>query len=216
MTVPGNAESGDHTGGIVTSFVAPGAAEDGKPVVLDRRLGSRVQVRIDGELRPKLEITEVKTAFDGTLNPVGKSSMDLTYTVTNTGNVRMAAEQVVGTKGPLGLAGRKATLDRMPELLPGNSLTLSAKVPGVYPTIHTSASLRLHPVATRAGDTFGADVAPAAKTSGVWTVPWATFLMLFLLVGGPFAATWHRKRRKAAEDARVRAAVEAQLASSGS
>src|SRR5690606_17067123 len=39
ITVPPDAEPGDHAGGVVTSFRSPGADDSGRPVLLDRRLG---------------------------------------------------------------------------------------------------------------------------------------------------------------------------------
>lgn len=100
VRVPGAVESGDHTGGIVTSISTDGAAADGQPVILDRRLGSRIQVRVAGPLRPALEISNLRTRYSTTANPVGSGTINVTYTVKNTGNVRLAADQIVQVKGP--------------------------------------------------------------------------------------------------------------------
>lgn len=214
LTVPADAESGDHTGGIVTSYMAPGTDTEGQPVKLDRRLGTRVQVRVDGELRPGLTITDFHASYDGSANPAGKGDMTVTYTVENTGNVRMSAQQVLNVDGALGLTGVKATLNPMPELLPGNSLTMTSKVSGVWPAIRTSSELEVAPIPTRPDDSFPA-LRSAMASAGSWTMPWVLLLLLLAIGGGTGGAIVVRRQNKAREDKRVSAAVEAKLAEQG-
>ncbi len=214
MTVPSNAESGDHTGGIVTSYIAPGQDDDGQPVKLDRRLGSRVQVRVDGELRPGLSITDFQTSYDGTANPAGKGDMTVTYTVTNTGNVRMSALQTFKVAGPFGLSGKTADLNLMPELLPGNSLTMSSTLSGVWPILRNSADLEVRPVPTRPGDNFPA-LKSAKASSGQWTIPWTLVFLLLLGAAGTSGTILARRELQRREAARVDEAVQATLAAHG-
>jgi hypothetical protein len=209
MSVPDNAESGDHTGGIVTSVVAESTNDKGEPVKLDRRLGTRVQVRIDGPLRPLLQLSGMTTSYNGSANPVGRGRMNVTYTVTNTGNVRMAADQGVTVKGPLGFGSRKAKLEAMPELLPGNSLTLSTDVPA-WATLHTSTNVRLVPKPVREGDDF-AELGTVAASTGDWVVPWSTLALLALAGAGAGGAVAVRRRQAAREQGRIDAAVEERL-----
>jgi hypothetical protein len=211
MKVPpkGSVESGDHTGGIVTSLVSDGVGADGQPVVLDRRLGTRIQVRMEGPLHPALTVTDFKTSYNGPKNPVGGGTMHLTYTVNNTGNVRMAADQNLALNGLFGLGGRSPSVDPMPELLPGNSITLHQDISGVLPALRTSSKVKLSPVATRAGDTFpDGTAAPTASTSN-WTLPWALLLLVLVLVGAFLGRKQMVARRKAHEERLVRDALAA-------
>lgn len=212
MTVPDGAEPGDHTGGIVTSFVSQATGDDGQPLAVDRRLGNRVQVRAAGELRPALEVTDLEVTYSGTWNPFGSGTAHVTYTVTNTGNVRLAADQLVSAEGLFGLGGGEVAPDPMPELLPDNSLSFSVEVPGVWPTFRTSGSVQLQPIPTREGNVFDPDTTPTAASASTWAVPWTQLALLLLLVGGPFTLRWVRRRRRRREDERVREAVEAALA----
>lgn len=213
MTVPDNAESGDHVGGIVTSYVAPGSDDTGQPVKLDRRLGTRVQVRVAGDLRPGLTITSFSTAYGGTVNPAGQGDMTVTYTVTNTGNVRMSAQQFLEVDGPLGLTGVAADLNPMPELLPGNSLTMTSKVSGVWPILRTSSELEVRPIPTRPGDAFPA-LQSAFASRGTWTVPWTLILFLLAVAAGT-AGTVLMRRQQVRPDDRVDDEAPGQLAGQG-
>ncbi len=208
MKVPNNAESGDHTGGIVTSYLAPGQDANGQAVTLDQRLASRLAARVDGPLRPALEVSGFTASYSGPVNPVGRGDLDVSYTVTNTGNVRLSAEQIVDVKGALGLVGRKAKLEAMPEILPGNKMTVTSTVTGVWPALRTNAEVSLRPLPTREGDDFTAASTPKIS-KGLWTIPWSTFLVLFLLLGIGAAVAWSRKQAKAREDRRVAASIEA-------
>jgi hypothetical protein len=215
VEVPKGAESGDHVGGIVTSYLGEGnAAGDGSRVTLDRRLGTRVQIRVDGPLNPSLAVTKLKTAYDGPTNPVGGGKLHATWTVKNEGNVRMAATQAIKAKGAIGFPSKSKKLADLPELLPGNTLTLSADLTGVYPAVRTSTEVTLTPKATREGDTFGPEVKPASAKAADWTFPWATLLLLLFLGGGFTGRQVLRKREQAKEDQRIEEKISAKLGGS--
>lgn len=214
MTVPSNAESGDHVGGIVTSFLSSGQDDDGQPVKLDRRLGTRVQVRVAGDLRPGLTITQFDTSYGGTANPAGRGDMTVNYTVTNTGNVRMSALQTFSVGGLFGLTGKTADLVPMPELLPGNSLTMTSKVTGVWPILRSSGELEVRPVPTRPGDNFPA-LKSANASASTWTIPWTLVFLLLLGAAGTSATILARRELSRREAARVDQAVQETLAVHG-
>lgn len=212
LTVPADAEPGDHTGGIVTSHRTPGVDGQGQAVVLDRRLGSRVHVRVDGPLRPRLEISDVDVSYTGTLNPIGTGDLHVVYTVTNAGNVRLGAEQVVTSQGRFGFPGRTATPESMGELLPGNSLTFAVDVEDVWPTGRTTATIELTPVPTRDGDVFERDTPVATASATTPTIPWTLLAALVVLVATALLWRWSRRRRERREAALVESAVQAALA----
>jgi hypothetical protein len=180
LTVPENAESGDHSAGIVTSFRAPGQSE-GQAVTVDRRLGNRVQVRVGGALIPRLEVRDVEVKWNGSLNPAGSGSADVSWTVSNSGNVRLGAEQTIDFGGLLGLTGKAVAADDMAELLPGSTRTFTAHVDGLWPGVRTAAEVELQPVLVREGDTFDGTIPVASASAAMWTLPWTQVLVLFLL-----------------------------------
>ncbi|XVV15696.1 WxL protein peptidoglycan domain-containing protein [Actinoplanes sp. CA-131856] len=204
MTVPAKAESGDHTGGIVTSYVSLDGPD--RAVTVDRRLGTRMYVRVSGPLQPQLDVSGLTTSYAGNLNPFGPGRLHVTYTVTNTGNVRMGAEQVVATSFP----GREITLPPMPELLPGGKLTFQADVDGVWPTFRTKAKIQLKMVPTRPGDVFGAPV--VAVTTSAWTVPFPQLVVVLIGVLTLALVRWRRRRRRASVNKQIEEAVRVALA----
>lgn len=208
MVVPRQAESGDHVGGIVTSSRAPATNSDGQAVVVDRRLGNRVQVRVEGELRPALAVADVDVGYTGTVNPVGAGRLRVRYTVTNTGNVRAGASQRIVVPGRFGFPGREVQLGDMGELLPGDSLDFDVEVPDVWGTLRTEARVELQPTATRAGDVFAADTAGATAAASSWSVPWTLLLLIAVLALTPVWRRWARARRARQDQERIQQAVQ--------
>lgn len=211
MRVPADAESGDHTGGIVTSFATPSSdIGSDRSVLVDHRFASRVAVRVAGDLNPQLTISDVTAGYKGTLNPAGRGSSDISYRLANTGNVRLSAQQLVKVKSPFGLITRNATLDPIPELLPGFSMIVTTSVSGVWPTVRSSVNLEVRPIPTRPGDSFPALKSARASSSG-WAVPWAFLLFLLALGAGTGGALTTRIRLKERQQQRIDAAVAAKL-----
>ena len=202
LSVPANATPGDHTGGIVTSLVTDGT---GGQVSVDRRLGSRVYIRVAGDLAPALTVTDVSVVYDGTLNPAAGGTATVTYTVTNVGNARLKAHQAVRVSGPLGLLGAAATPGDLPELLPGNSVTRTEQVTGVPPTVRSNVEVALDPY-----DSVSDGSAPFATTSGTaatWSPPWGQLLVLLVVAALVVAAVLLRRRRRAAVQTAIDTAV---------
>jgi hypothetical protein len=181
-------------------------------VLLDRRLGTRLQVRVGGPLRPKLEITGLEAQYDGTLDPVGKGTMHVTYTVRNTGNVRVTGNPTITVEGPLGLVGTTVRSAAMPELLPANSLTFTAAV-DVFPAVHLDTKVAITPRATQDRDELPAKATTASAAVGVWAIPWSLLLILVVVVAAVLLWVWSQRRRKRQVDAKVQAAVAEALGS---
>ncbi|GAA4157487.1 WxL protein peptidoglycan domain-containing protein [Leifsonia shinshuensis] len=212
VTVPKDATPGDYAGGILTSL--PQAAQE-NGISVDRRLGIRVHLRVDGKLAPAVAVEKLRVDYTGTLNPFGTGDATVSYTVRNTGNVRLSAGQTVGLSGPFGWfpvdAGNVAGV---PELLPGESWTVSVPLHGVVPAFWLTASTALSPkLPAVTGSTPG--VEGVAAEAGTVAVPWA-LLTLLIVIAAAVAATvlvLRRRRRASAvrEDERVKKAVEEAL-----
>jgi hypothetical protein len=206
MIVPGDAEPGDHTGGIVTSVRSEVTTEDGRAVVLDRRLGNRVLVRVDGELRPELTVTDLDVVYDGPLLPFRTGTLRVEYTVTNTGNLRLDADQHLEAPGRIGFPGRSQDAEPIPELLPGSSLRLEHEMPAVWPTFRTMARVVLEPVPA-SGDA-APEMQPVGASGSTWSIPWGLLLLLLVVAGGVGWVAWSRRRRTRREEA-IRAEARA-------
>ncbi|KOV70851.1 hypothetical protein ADL00_08490 [Streptomyces sp. AS58] len=190
LTVPADATPGDHSGGVVTSLITE---TEGKTVRLDRRLGSRLHLRVSGPLEPALQVTDMHAEYRGTLNPAGSGSMQVTYTVANTGNVRLKARQLIRTSGLFGLVNQDARLADLPEILPGNSLTRSVTVTGIWPTARLNTDVVLQPVAS--DDQPPVQVGQATATRSVWAWPWGQLIVLAVVAVSASGYLLLRRRR---------------------
>ena len=61
-----------------------------------------LELRVPGALRAGLQVQSISTGFSDPLNPFGTGSATVSYTVTNTGNVRQSGTHAVKVTGPFG------------------------------------------------------------------------------------------------------------------
>lgn len=206
VTIPQNATPGDYAGGIVTSL--KGTNDTG--ISVDRRLGIRVNLRVGGELLPAMTVDGVQVTWNGGLNPFAGGDATVTYTLHNSGNAVLGAQEGVTVAGPFGWFATDAAADAPPQILPGESWTQTVTVPGIAPLFLLMATVTATPIVVDAsGSTTG--LAPIAVSGTGWAVPWM-LLIIVLVVAALVVATIVvvRRRRateKAREDARVAAAV---------
>lgn len=130
VKVPRDATPGDHVGGILASSSAQGTGPNGKIVNLDRRTGTRVYVRVKGDIAPSVSVEKVRTSYSPKLNPLDGSS-EVTYRIRNNGNVRLTGKHRVSVAGPLGFLERKTKPRDLEDLLPGEEVTFTEHLSGV-------------------------------------------------------------------------------------
>lgn len=209
ITVPADAPPGDYAAGVVASMTV-----DAEGVVTERRLGSRVHLRVLGDLAPAFTVTDVTVAYTGTPVPFAPGDGSVTFTLTNTGNTRLAPDALVQVAGPFGIAPVSVRGSDLPELLPGSTIEHTVQVAGIAPLGLVTADVAASgEVVSRPGESrvppAVADVSASATT---WAVPW-TSLAVVLLVAG--LVTWWllaRRRAKASKEQAIAAAVAAALA----
>ncbi|MEV6927933.1 DUF916 domain-containing protein [Dactylosporangium sp. NPDC051485] len=179
IDVPAGATPGDHAGGVVVSL-----ATNGTDVKLDTRVAVRVYLRIAGMLRPTLEAQKVQASYAGVSNPIGKGGVDVTYTVVNTGNIRLASHAKINvTSAVFGTRLGGETKKDLMELLPGERVTYTAHVDGVFPAGPIDANIILEPYADP-DQPVGQQIAAAKTSVTIWAVPWLiTLLIVVVLVG---------------------------------
>lgn len=194
LTVPRNVTPGDHTGGIVASLSAVRTDKKGSKVAVDQRVGARIYLRVAGELKPRLSVEGLHTAYQGTANPFGTGSATVTYTVRNTGNVRLAARQAVRVRDLFGGGASVANPRDITELLPGAAVKITASAIGVVPAMRDTTTVTVDPKSVR-GDIKHRVLPRVTRVENFWAVPWA-LLALLLVAAGALTLLFVRRRRR--------------------
>lgn len=199
IAIPANATPGDHAGGVLVSLAT------GTDVKLDTRVAVRLYLRIAGLLRPVLAAKYLQAAYSGVGNPFGSGSVALTYTVVNSGNIRLQSHaKVVVRSAIFGNTLSSKTLADLPELLPRQQVTYHAELSGVFPAGPLNVSVELQPFNDPA-QPVGQAVPAASGTTTIWAWPWLLLVFGLAFAVGSFFLVRHlvlrRKRARAANDA---------------
>jgi len=208
LTVPLHATPGDYAGAVLAS--AQWLDEDDPGVVLDARVGTRVHLRVPGEVAPALEISEVRVRPDAPWWSPGPRDVLVDFTVTNTGNVRLDTSAHGSLSMVLG-PGRTAPAGPIPELLPGSAVRLTADPTDDHPdglVFSSVLPLGYGRVAVEIAEASvpgaeGVSVDPVSATVAYWDVPWLWIAALVLIV----VLVLRRRYRRARDAAPSAAAV---------
>jgi len=200
VTIPADAEPGDHVAGVVTSLTSQGTAagkDQSATVNLEQRVGLRVYVTVGGPVTPGLVITNVEAAYHPAklLGLAGAGSASLTYTLTNTGNTRLSVLPTSAASGPFGLGKASTTGKKIDELLPKASVTQTVELSAVWPLV--ADTVRVTAAATTPVAGNAPSLAAPTAHAVMWAVPWAYLALLTLIAAGWW---WlrHRRQRRAA------------------
>jgi hypothetical protein len=187
ITIPPEATPGDHVGAVVASSPTVSEGDDGQAVLLDRRTGTRLYLRVNGPVTPELAITGVDTTYHQSVNPLaGRATVQ--FRIENRGNVRVSGKGEVEVSGPFGLGGNTVPMPDVPELLPGSSMTMIVDVDDVPAMFLASTTVTITPT--------GDDVTGDQSSSGSDTTfapPLSLLMLLLAAVLGLLA--WRRIRR---------------------
>lgn len=177
VSIPPNATPGDHPAGVTASLETVSGQ-----VRVQNRVGVRLNIRVTGDYVAKLAVTGVEAEYVGSWNPFAAGSVEVTYTVTNEGNVRLVADNQVRTSTLAGESGWDDPSEaRARELMPGGSRTFVTRVPGVWPLGPIGTTVMAAP--SPAGEPLpGVAARQAAAGTTVWALPWPQLGSLVLLV----------------------------------
>ena len=178
LDVPADASPGDHAAGIVVSVTAP-AGE----ILVDRRIATRIYVRVPGDIQAALTISSLTASYDAELNPFDGAST-LSYTVTNNGNVALAANVVVGVKTYFGISAAPIVRNELTEMLPGSSRAMTTTVPGVAQLGYLDPHVSLAPTVDK-GALDPGPLRTVERDTVLLAVPW--WLLAILVAAG---AVW--------------------------
>jgi hypothetical protein len=197
VTVPSGARPGDHTAGIIASSKTPGTDAEGHHIVFDRRTGSRLYLRVTGPVNPAIVVEDVSADYHPAVNPLD-GSVDVAYTVRNTGNVRLGAHQKIAVDDLFGTVDERKIAD-IPELLPGSSLTYHRHFTGVAATLRVSADVTVTPFAPKSTDEALPKGAEATTASAhAWAIPWTLLLLLLVIAVVTYLVRRARRNRERA------------------
>lgn len=220
VSVPRDATPGDHVGGVIASVTQ--AQQAGK-VAREDRVGVAVYLRVTGALHPGFGIQSVTfDGYHGTPDPFAGGETSVSYTVRNTGNVRLGGNQTVTVTGPFGIPVATVHPAALYELLPGGSVRVTARVNGIVPMGPMGVHVSVTPTIVPGSPALTSAIRPATYTVGMWASPWPQLVLLVVLVGiGLLLWRWLRSRRRSHADAlaaaveRGRREVQAELAAVG-
>ncbi|NLP84479.1 hypothetical protein HF576_11520 [Microbacterium sp. CFH 90308] len=201
ITVPEDALPGDHPAGVVAELTQ----DDGGAVRLTSRVGVRAHLRVAGDVVASLQPDEVSATWIPSWNPFAPGSVEVTFSITNDGNVRLGADSAVSLTGPFGLAPAEATTTSR-EVLPRQEMLTTVTVPA-WPLVLGTGSVDLAPLVVGEDEITAPAAASASFT--VWTIPWVQLALIILLVGGFLLLRLARRRSAARVQARIDAAVAA-------
>jgi hypothetical protein len=218
VRIPANATPGDHSGGIVASLRTVGTNRTGQSIVLNQRVGTQVLILVSGTLAPHLAISGAKAVYTGTVDPLGRGTVRVSYRVTNTGNENLALDQSVALSGWLS-SPHKVSLAKVSVLLPGTTISESVTFRHVLPQLRLHEKITVRPLvlqaSTSAGLTPGSSLPPVTAQLAQWAIPWSLFVIIVVLIGLIVVAVRrHRHRppaigptggRKAEPEAKVKA-----------
>lgn len=191
ISVPADAEPGDHAAGVLASVTTPGGK--GSSVAVERRAGTRIYLRVAGPISPELTVEDLRASYDGSWNPFNKGTTTVSYTLRNTGNLRLDAGSRATAAGPFGLLSAGVELPDVSELLPGSSVEAATEVTGAWPLARMGMEVTATPTGS-AGDDLGALATPATSTVSYWAFhPVWTILLIALLL---LVLTWWLRRRR--------------------
>ncbi|MEU2154239.1 DUF916 domain-containing protein [Streptomyces sp. NPDC019396] len=133
LTVPENAEPGDHPGALVALDERIARGSGGSVAVgIQRAVGARVYLRVNGPTMPALTVEDIAYEPDRPLVPgTGESNALISYTLHNRGNVTLNPKVALRAEGLFGRTLLARDLTRIPsELLPRQRIRLTERWAG--------------------------------------------------------------------------------------
>jgi hypothetical protein len=109
--------------------------------------------------------------------------MDVTYTVINNGNIRLSSHPTVTVKSALfGAQLASVKPADLPEILPGQQVTYTAHLDGVFPAGPLTVTVTLQPFADPL-QPVGQNIPTFSGSATVWAMPWVLVILLVIILG---------------------------------
>ncbi len=210
IKVPSFATPGDHTGGLVVQVGVPTVDSKGHRITIYSRIALPIEVRVTGPLKEGVQVQSISTSFNDSVNPFGTGSATISYSVANTGNVRISGTQLVHASGIFG--GSSVKPPKLPTILPGDSVRVTARTGGLYPAGPFTAKVTVTPSWPKSAPPVNLALPVVTDSASFFAFPWALIVLILLLAGlgyGTYRFLRWRVRQRAALMAAVAAAARA-------
>lgn len=195
VSVPVDATPGDHAAGVVASVYDDRPVDPMQPVKVDFRTGTRLYLRVTGDLYPELAITDLATTYNPAGNP-GSGSTDVSFKVENRGNVRLGGTATVTVNGPFGVREQSVELPPIDELLPGGDVTITTRIDDVPAMGMVFTTVRLVPDATVENGIAETIVVRGRTVAAPWSI--VLVVVAIIVAAGALRARRRRERGPAA------------------
>jgi hypothetical protein len=215
ISVPDYATPGDHTGGLVVQVGVPVVNAKGQRVTIYSRIALPIKLRVTGPLKEGVQVQSISTSFNDSVNPFGTGSATISYSVANTGNVRISGTQLVKASGIFG--GSSVTPPRLPTILPGDSVRVTTTAGGLYPAGPFTAKVTVTPSWPKSAPPASMSLPVISESASFFAVPWPLVVLILLLAGlgyGTYRFLRWRVRQRAADMAAVATAAREDAARS--
>src|SRR5215469_5032129 len=177
ITVPQDATPGDHTGGLMFQVGVPRVEANGNVVTTYSRIALPIELRVTGPLHSGLQVQSISTSFNNSVNPFGPGSATISYSVFNSGNVRMSGTQVLKVTGPFGISA-VINPKKLPTILPGDSVRITATVGGLYPAGPFSVTATATPAWPKSAVQANLAMKTVDGSASFFAVPWSLLGLL--------------------------------------
>ncbi|WP_419706665.1 hypothetical protein [Promicromonospora sp. NFX87] len=209
VTVPADAEPGDHAAGVAASVHSTGGGEVG----VESRVGFRVMTRVTGELAPSAGIA-ASASYAGSVNPFEAGDVTVAYTLENTGNTRLSTRPEIALSGPFGLGERTLRGEEIAEIAPGETRRGTVRFQDAWPLLTYDVRVVAQPRPVSDDLSFeGAE--PASAQTTVLAVPWPQIVVLVLAALLAAWALFQRRHERRRTERLVARAREEALAEAG-
>jgi hypothetical protein len=211
LAVPRQATPGDHTGGMIASVSFNRTNAKGQVVREDQRIAVPIELRVTGPLHAGLAVESISTGFHSPLSPFAGGSATVSYTVHNTGNIRLTGSQSVSVTGLFGISST-VHMASLPTILPGDSVRMTSQARGLYPLGPMTAHVRLTEGIPAGAPAMALPTGDVTGTASLFAMPWTLLgliiLVIVAVVVGWRGRGWQRRRLSAklaaaADSARV-------------
>jgi len=208
IKVPAFATPGDHTGAVMAQVGLPRKVSNNSSVIIYNRIAVPIELRVKGPYHTGLQVQSVSTSFGNSINPFGGGSAIVSFTVANTGNLRLTGSDLVKVTGPFGMSAM-AKAPHLPVILPGDSLRVTAIAPGLYPAGPMSAHVSVSPGWARDEQKVsGLPLAQTQADASLFAVPWSLLGVILLLAAALFSVWYFLRWRRRQHVAEVTEAVQ--------
>ena len=195
LDVPVDATPGDHAGGIVASASVVGEGE----IAVERRVATRMYVRVAGDLQPALTLSSFSASHTGGLLPTS-GAVRVTAVLTNSGNVALSGTVTLTGSTWFGRAIGATMEVELLEMLPGSNRTVNYELANVPQVGYVKPKLLLRSAVD--GDAPDPGPLPVVEREAfVWAVPWPLLAILVVGGGGSWLLIRRRRRRDEAHAA---------------